>query len=126
MSVPSRRQRPRIAVLIKQIPKFDEMALGPDGRLVRTGVDLEMNPYCRRAVTKGVELASTLGGTCSVFTLGPPAAEDVLREAITWGADDGVLISDAAFAGSDTLATALALAAALERTGPWDLVLVGR
>ena len=61
-----------------------------------------------------------------MFTLGPPSAEDVLREAIAWGADDGVLITDPAFAGSDTLATARALAAALEREGPFDLVLVGR
>src|SRR5205823_1142128 len=57
---------------------------------------------------------------------GPPAAEDSLREAIAWGADHGVLVTDPAFAGSDTLATARALAAALEREGPFDVVLVGR
>jgi electron transfer flavoprotein alpha subunit len=64
-------------------------------------------------------------------TLGPPSAEDVLREALAWAIDrgvtaDGVLVSDPAFAGSDTLATARALAAALELVGPFDLVLVGR
>jgi electron transfer flavoprotein alpha subunit len=112
----------RIAVLVKQVPRFEAMALGPDGRLQREGLELEMNPYCRRAVAKGVEFA----GTCTVFTLGPPAAEDVLREAIAWGADDGVLVTDPAFAGSDTLATARALAAALRREGPFDLVLAGR
>jgi electron transfer flavoprotein alpha subunit len=124
----------RIAVLVKQVPKFDAMELGPDGRLVREGLELEMNPYCRRAVSKVVELAQATGGTCTVFTLGPPAAEDTLREAIAWGATDGVLISDPAFAGSDTLATAKALAAALSRAafrgerdeGPYDLVLTGR
>ncbi|HEX4819843.1 MAG TPA: FAD-binding protein, partial [Acidimicrobiales bacterium] len=66
------------------------------------------------------------GGTSTVFTLGPPSAEDSLREAIAWGVDDGVLVTDPAFAGSDTLATARALAAALAREGPFDLVLVGR
>lgn len=111
----------RIAVLVKQVPTFEAMSLGPDGRLRRDGLDLEMNPYCRRAVAMGVEL-----GRCTVFTLGPPAAEDVLREAIAWGADDGVLVTDPAFAGSDTLATARALAAALRREGPFDLVLAGR
>jgi electron transfer flavoprotein alpha subunit len=111
----------RIAVLVKQVPKFEAMSLGPDGRLVREGLELEMNPYCRRAVAKGVEL-----GECTVFTLGPPSAEDVLREAIAWGARDGVLITDPAFAGSDTLATARALAAALRVCGPFDLVLAGR
>ena len=50
----------RIAALIKQIPAFEEMELGPDGRLVRDGLDLEMNPYCRRAVAQAVELAQTL------------------------------------------------------------------
>ena len=116
----------RIAVLVKQVPQFDEMELGPDGRLVREGLDAEMNPYCRRAVATGVALAKSSGGRCTVFTLGPPTAEDVLREAIAWGADDGVLISDPAFAGSDTLATARALVAALRREGPFDVVLVGR
>ena len=116
----------RIAVLVKQVPKFEAMELGPDGRLVREGLELEMNPYCRRAVSKGVELAAASGGTCTVLTLGPPAADDVLREAIAWGATDGVLVTDPAFAGSDTLATARALAAVLDREGPFDLVLVGR
>lgn len=116
----------RIAVLVKQVPKFEAMELGAGGRLVREGLELELNPYCRRAVSKGAELATATEGTSTVFTLGPPSAEDVLREAIAWGASDGVLITDPAFAGSDTLATARALAAALEREGPFDLVLVGR
>src|SRR3954454_919745 len=116
----------RIAALVKQIPKFEAMELGPDGRLVREGLALEMNAYCRRAVSKGVELAQATGGTCTVLTLGPPSAEDALREAIAWGADDGVLVTDMAFAGSDTLATAKALAAALAHEGPFDLVLAGR
>jgi electron transfer flavoprotein alpha subunit len=116
----------RIAVLLKQVPRFEAMGLGPDGRLQRDGLELEMNPYCRRAVAKGVELARQTAGTCAVFSLGPPAAEDVIREAVAWGADTGILVSDPAFAGSDTLATARALAAALRRFGPFDLVLTGR
>jgi electron transfer flavoprotein alpha subunit len=122
----------RIAVLVKQIPVFEELQLGPDGRLERAGHDLEMNAYCRRAVSQGVELAAAVGdGTVTVFTLGPPTADDVLREAIAWGLEsavetDGVLITDPVFAGSDTLATARALAAALAREGPFDLVLAGR
>jgi electron transfer flavoprotein alpha subunit len=115
-----------IAVLIKQVPKAEAMTLSPEGRLQREGVELEMNAYCRRAVSKGVELAAAHSGRCVVFTLGPPAAEDILREAVAWGADEGVLVSDPAFAGSDTLATAKALAAALRHHGSWDLILVGR
>ena len=116
----------RIAALVKQVPAFEAMQLGPDGRLVREGIELEMNPYCRRAVAKGVELARTSGGTCTVITLGPPSAEDCLREAIAWGCHDGVLITGAEFAGSDTLATARTLAAALAVLGPFDLILAGR
>jgi electron transfer flavoprotein alpha subunit len=116
----------RIAALVKQIPVGESMTLGEDGRLVRDGIELEMNAYCRRAVSKGVEWARESGGSCTVFTLGPPSADDVLREAIAWGADRGVHLCDPAFGGSDTLATARSLAAALEREGGFDLVLVGR
>ncbi len=122
----------RIAVVVKQVPAFTEMALDADGRLIRTGLPLELNPYCRRAVSQAVELArAQAGSTVTVITLGPPAAEDVLREAIAWGSDrdvdiDGILVSDPAFAGSDTLATARALAASLRLAGPYDVVLAGR
>ena len=122
----------RIAALVKQIPKFEEMQLGADGRLRRDGIELELNPYCRRAVSQAVDLAAARPRSqVTVITLGPPAAEDALREAIAWGTErgvdiDGVLVTDAAFAGSDTLATARALAAVLAREGPFDVVLAGR
>ena len=131
----SRRRRGdvRIGALVKQIPAFEEMELAPDGRLRREGLDLEMNPYCRRGVAAAVDLASRVPGTheCVFITLGPPTAGDVLREALAW-ADargvhaTGVLVTDTAFAGSDTLATARALAAALRQVGPFDLVFSGR
>lgn len=116
----------RIATLVKQIPKFEEMRLGDDGRLVRDGVELHMNDYCRRAVRTGCDLAEATGGTCTAITLGPPEAHTVLREAILCGCAGGLHVSDPAFAGSDTLVTARALAGALEVHGPWDLVLCGR
>ena len=122
----------RIAVLVKQVPKFEEMELGPDGRLRRDNVELEMNPYCRRAVSKAVELAAERDGSrVTVFTLGPPPAEDTLREAIAWGLArdvdiDGVLVTDPVYAGSDTIRTAAVLAKVLELEGPFDLILTGR
>jgi len=116
----------RVAALVKQIPEFEHMRLGADGRLERAGLPLEMSAYCRRAVAQGVDLAAATGGTCTVITLGPPSAADVLREAIAFGADTGVHVSDPAFAGSDTLATARALAATIQLVGPFDLILVGR
>jgi electron transfer flavoprotein alpha subunit len=117
---------PRIAVLVKQIPQVQELDLGPDGRLQREGVPLEMNAYCRRAVAKGVELARSTAGTCTVVTLGPPQAEQVLLEALAWGADDAVLGCDPEMAGSDTLATARALVRVLRLDAPFDLILAGR
>jgi electron transfer flavoprotein alpha subunit len=115
----------RIAVLIKQVPKIEELSLTAQGRLNRIGLAVEINPYCRRAISKGVELARQTGGRCTILTLGPETAELALREAIAWGADRGVLITDPAFAGSDTLATAKALVAALRKEGPFDLILTG-
>lgn len=114
----------RVAVLVKQIPLVEEMRLGEDGRLMRAGVASEINPYCRRAITKGVELAAETGGSCVAFSLGPPAAAEALREALAAGVDEAVLLTDPSFAGSDTLATARALAAALGQERP-DLVLLG-
>src|SRR5204863_9818564 len=116
----------------RQVPKCGALELRPDGRRRRDGIEPEMTPYCRRAVGKGVKLAAErLGSRVVVFTLGRPAADDTLREAIAWGLErdvdsEGVHVTDAAFAGSDTLATAKALAAALTREGPFDLVLAGR
>ena len=116
----------RVAALVKQIPKFEAMSLGTDGRLKRDGVELSMNPYCQRALSKGIELAQATAGQCTVISLGPPAAEDVIRWGVAAGADNGILISDPAFAGSDTLATAKALARVLEAEGPFDVILVGK
>ena len=113
----------RLAVLVKQIPAPVEFRMH-EGRLVRDGVPLEVNAYCRRANAKAVELAGS-GGEVVVFTMGPPVAADALREMIACGAHRGVHLCDPHFAGSDTLATAVALAAAVRREGPFDLVLAG-
>ncbi len=128
MSVPDLQPaRPlRVLALAKQIPVFENMRLGPDRRLVRDGHVLHMNDYCRRGVAQGLRIARASGGTLGVLTLGPPAADTVCREAIAFGADAGFHVTDPAFAGSDTLATAKALAAAVQHLGPFDLILAGR
>lgn len=123
----------RVAVLVKQVPRFEALELGPDGRLRRRGVDAEMNPYCRRAVSQATDLVAGRGGSVVVFTLGPPEADEVLREAVAWATRHGVdaravHLCDPAFAGSDTLATARALARAVGSEGGdggFDLVLGG-
>lgn len=116
----------RIAILIKQVPPTSDLSIGPNGRLSRGEVGTDMNPHCRRALATGVEIAKEYGGTTTAITLGPPRAVEVLAEAIAFGTNYGVLVSDPAFAGSDSLATAKLLSYALIRFGPFDLVLVGR
>ena len=113
----------RIAVLIKQIPAPEQLRMD-GGRVVRDGVALEVNAYCRRANAKAVELAGP-DGEVVVFTMGPPSADEALREMIACGATRGVHLCDPGFAGSDTLATARTLAAAIDREGPFDLILAG-
>ncbi|MDD1062000.1 FAD-binding protein [Streptomyces cocklensis] len=113
--------------LVKQVPLGDHPGtLDSAGRLLRDGAGVELNPWCRRAVTRAVELGRGSGGRTTVVTMGPPAAADVLKEALACGADDGLLVSDPALAGADCLVTAKALAAAIRTLGPVDLVLVGR
>ena len=111
----------RIAVLVKQIPKFEEMELGADGRLKRDGIELDLNPYCRRAVSQGVALAAARPGShVTVLTLGPPTAEDSLREAIAWGTERGVDIH-----GVDDLIRALDRDR-IDRTLEMDVLRMGR
>ncbi len=136
----------RIAVLVKQVPKSDSVELDTAGRLRRDKVPSEMNPWCRRALAVGVKLAKegirSVGyitepaditepageseGYCVAFTMGPPAAEAVAREAVACGADEAVLITDPLLAGSDTLMTAKVLARVLQDYAPFDLILTGK
>lgn len=116
----------RILATAKQVPSSSEdLLLDSRGTMIREGIALEMNPYCKRAVAKAVELAQLTNGNSMVVSLGPPSAEDILLEALAWGVDEAVLLSDPLFAGSDTLATARALAAFVKKEGPFDLILTG-
>lgn len=115
-----------VVVAVKQVPRSEVLELDVDHRLSRRGVALEMSAYCRRALAKGIEVATASGGKCHVVSVGPPSAEQVLREALACGADEATLLSDPALAGSDTLVTARALAALVRRHGKADLVLVGK
>ncbi|MEU0947518.1 FAD-binding protein [Streptomyces canus] len=119
--------RLRTVALAKQVPQGNFTGeLADDGRLQRDSNDTEMNPFCRRAVSQAVRFAQDTHGHSTVITMGPPEAADVAREAIAWGADTGLLVSDPALAGADCLVTAQVLAAAIERQGPADLIVVGR
>ncbi len=116
-----------IIVCIKQVPDAKDVRLDPKtNTLAREGVEAIMNPYDRHALEEAVCLKEKHGGTVTVLSMGPPQAEAVLREAISCGADRGVLVSDRAFAGADTWATSYTLAKAIETIGSVDLVLCGK
>ena len=117
----------KIIVCIKQVPDAKDVRLDPEtNTLAREGVQSIMNPYDQHAVEEAVRLKEQLGGEVTVLSMGPPQAEEVLRQAISCGADRGVLISDRAFAGADTWATSYTLAKAIEKIGDFDLILCGK
>ena len=106
----------KVIVCIKQVPDTTNVRINPEtNTLVREGVASIINPFDVYAIEEGLRLREKHGGTVTVLTMGPPQAADALREAISLGADEAVLVSDRAFAGADTLATAFTLAAAVRR-----------
>lgn len=116
-----------IVVCIKQVPDTAEVKINPEtNTLIRDGVENIMNPFDRQALETALILKDTVGAKVTVVSMGPPQATDILKEAIAMGADDAALISDRALAGSDTLATSVALAAAVRHVGNYDLVLCGK
>jgi electron transfer flavoprotein alpha subunit len=116
----------RIVVCVKWVPVLSALRFDPETRrLVREGVPGEVSGFDLRALGCATALRAEHGGEVVALTMGPPAAREALLECLALGADRGVHLSDPALAGSDTLATARALAAALRREAP-DLVLFGR
>lgn len=115
------------AVCIKQVPDTTDVRIDPKtNTLMREGVASIINPFDVYAIEEGIRLKEKYGGTVTVLTMGPPQAEAALREALAMGADNAVLISDRAFAGSDTWATSYTLAMALRKLEDVTLVLCGK
>ncbi len=116
-----------IIVCIKQVPDAKDVRLDPvTNTLAREGVESIMNPYDQHALEAAVALKESTGGEVTVMTMGPPQAEEVLRQAISCGADRAVLVSDRSFAGADTWATAYTLAQAVRQLGSFELIICGK
>jgi electron transfer flavoprotein beta subunit len=117
----------RIIVTVKQVPDTAEVRIDPETNLlIREGVPSIINPEDRNAVEAALCLRQEHGGTVTAVTMGPPQAEEALAEVLAMGADRGVLLTDRAFAGSDTLITAFTISRAIMRLGRFDLILCGR
>jgi electron transfer flavoprotein alpha/beta subunit len=115
-----------IVVCIKQVPDTAEVRINPEtGTLIREGVPSIINPFDMHAIEAGIQIKEKAGGKVTVMTMGPPQAESALRDAIAMGADDGILLSDRAFAGSDTWATSFTLSKAIEKLGA-DIIICGK
>ena len=117
-----------IVVCIKQVPETTEVKINPEtNTLIREGVASIINPFDMYAIEEAVRLKERFtGSTATVITMGPPQAQDALREALSMGIDSAILLSDRVFAGSDTWATSLVLATAIEKINNADLVICGK
>jgi len=117
----------KIAVCIKQVPETTEVKINPEtNTLIREGVASITNPFDEFAVEEALLTKEKYGGEVHVLTMGPPQAMEVLKNALAVGSDKVYLLSDRAFAGADTLATAYTLAKAIEKIGGVDLVICGK
>ena len=116
-----------IIVCIKQVPDSTRVKVDPKtGTLIRAGVPSILNPYDHYALEKALAIKAKTGAKVTVLSMGPAQAVAVLRLALALGADEGVLLSSRAFAGSDTWATSYALAMAIRKIGSFDMILCGQ
>jgi len=119
----------RIIVCVKPVPdpkEWDRLRLDPVTKtLIREGIASVINPLDKHALEAALAIKDVHGAEVVLLAMAPPETRPVLREALAMGADRAVLLSDRAFAGSDTLATALVLAAGIWRLGPFDLICCG-
>jgi electron transfer flavoprotein beta subunit len=114
-------------VCIKQVPDTHDVKINPEtNTLMREGVEAIINPFDMYAIEEALRLRDSMGGTVTALTMGPPQAEAALREAIAMGVNEGILVSDRAFAGSDTWATSYTLSKALEKIGDYSVILFGK
>mgnify|MGYP002562534784 CR=1 FL=1 len=117
----------KILVCVKQVPDVDQMRMDPaTGNLIRAGVPAILNPLDANALSAAVKVKETYGGEITLITMGPPAAEAVLRECLAVGADKAILVTDRAFGNADTLATSYSIVSAANTQDKYDLIFCGK
>jgi electron transfer flavoprotein beta subunit len=119
-----------IVVCVKMVPDTTQVKIDPEtNTLIREGVPFITNPYDTNAVEEAIRFKDKYGAHITAVSMGPPAAESVLRKATSIGADECILLSDRAFGGADTLATSTVLGLAIKKIHekrPVDIVLCGK
>jgi len=120
----------KIIVLAKQVPDTRNVgkdAMKADGTVNRAALPAIFNPEDLNALEQALSIKDRVPGTTvTILTMGPGRAAEIIREGLYRGADCGFLLTDRAFAGSDTLATSYAISKAIEKTGPYDIIIAGR
>lgn len=118
----------KILVCVKQVPNTNEVKIDPvKGTLIRDGVESILNPDDDNALEQALQVKDKIEGTTvTVITMGPPQADEMLRECLAKGADDAILLSDRAFGGADTWATSNTIAAAIRKIEDYDIIFAGR
>ncbi len=115
-----------IVVPIKQVPQSSDVQMDPKtGTMIRSGTTSIINPLDLYALEAALELKDRMKATIAVISMGPPSAEKALMQALSMGCDQAYLLTDRAFAGSDTWATSYALSQAIRQMGPVDLIITG-
>ena len=122
-----------ILVCVKQVPDTAEVKIDPEKHtVIRAGVPNIFNPFDQNALEAALQLKDSQGARVTLLSMGPPQAEDVLREGLAMGADDAYLLTDRKVGGSDTLATGYCLAQAVKKVAElqgieqFDVVLCGK
>ncbi len=116
-----------VVVCIKQVPDTSQVKIDPVTKnLIREGVESIINPYDLYAIEEAVQIVAKHGGKVTAVTMGPPQAESALRESVSLGVDEVILVSDRNFAGADTLATSYTLAMAMKKIADFDLIICGK
>ena len=117
----------KIIVCVKQVPDTKGgVQFNPDGTLDRGAMLTIMNPDDKAGLEAALRLKDQYGAEVTVLTMGLPKAEDVLREAIAMGADNGILVTDRVLGGADTWATSTTIAGAIRNIKDYDIIITGR
>lgn len=116
-----------IIVCVKQVPATNEVKLNKEtNTIIREGVEAIINPFDMYAIEEGLRIKENTNGKVTVLSMGIPSVANQLKETVALGVDDTVLLSDRAFAGSDTLATSYALSMGIKKIGEYDLIICGK
>ena len=116
----------KIIACIKQVPDSEAKVKAEDGKVTWGDAPLVINPFDEYAVEGALQQKEALGGTVTALCIGPESARDALKHALAMGADDAVLVSDAALTELDTVGAARVLAAAINKIGGADMIVFGR